>query len=95
MKKMFGSMMAGFAKWPKGHLRGMPKEDMKKMMDCGEHMMAMCPCVSEKDTSGSGGEKKAMQERMISCCSGKMEMMSSFFKKMGSRPDEAEKSEKA
>jgi len=94
MKKMFGSMMAGFAKWPKGHLRGMPKEDMKKMMDFGEHMMAMCPCVSEKDTSGSGGEKKAMAERMT-CCGGAKEMMSSFFKKAASQSDEAAKSEKA
>ena len=32
-------------------------------------------------------EKKAMMEKMMSFCSGKMEMMSSFFKKMGSQTE--------
>jgi hypothetical protein len=40
-------------------------------------------------------EKKAMMERMMSFCSSKMEMMSSFFRKAGSQPGDTEKAEKA
>jgi len=93
MKKMFSSMMERFAK-------GMPKvilwsseEDKKKMMDFGERMAGMCSCMNGKEMSAE--EKKAMAERMMTCCGGTKEMMSSFFKKMGSQPEGAEKSEKA
>jgi hypothetical protein len=88
MEKMFSSMMEGF-------MKGMSEEDKKRMMTRGERMVALCPCVNGKDMFGSGGEKKAMKEKMMSFCSGKMEMMSSFFKKMGSQPERADKSEKA
>jgi hypothetical protein len=100
MKKMFSSMMEQF-------MKGMPKvtlwsseEDKKKMMACGEQMAALCPCMTGKEMCGgqsvtAGDEKKAMAERMMACCGGAKEMMSTFFKKMGSQPDEAEKSEKA
>jgi hypothetical protein len=92
MKKMFSSMMAGFAK-------GMPKEDKKKMMDFGEKMVGMCSCMPGKEMTDDQGVtfgegKKAMAERM-SCCGGAKEMMSSFFKKASSQSDEAAKSEKA
>lgn len=85
MGKMFSSMMAGFTK-------GISEEDKKKMMDFGERMVGMCSCMPGKEMTDE--EKKAMAERM-SCCGGAKEMMSSFFKKAGSQPDEAEKSEKA
>ena len=84
MEKMFSEIMAGFTK-------GMSEDDKKRMMACGERMAGMCPCVSGKDMSKE--EKKAMKEKMMSFCSGKMEMMSSFFEKMGSQPEGAEKSE--
>ena len=86
MKKMFSSMMAGFTK-------DMSEEDKKKMMACGEQMAAMCPCMPGKEMTEE--QKKAMAERMTACCGGAKEVMSTFFKKMGSQPDEAEKSEKA
>jgi hypothetical protein len=86
MKKMFSSMMAGFTK-------GMSEEDKKKMMACGEKMVGMCPCMTGKEMTAE--EKKAMQEKMMACCGGAKEMMSGFFKKMGSQPEDAEKSEKA
>ena len=93
MEKMFGSMMERF-------MKGMPKvtlwsseEDKKKMMACGEHMAALCPCMNGKEMSAE--EKKAMAERVMTCCGGTKEMMSTFFKKMGSQPEGAEKSEKA
>jgi hypothetical protein len=86
MKKMFNTMMEGFTK-------GMSEEDKKKMRDFGEKMAGMCSCMNGKEMSAE--EKKAMAERMMGCCGDKMEMMSSFFKKMGSQPDKAEKPEKA
>ena len=93
MKKMFSSMMEQF-------MKGMPEEDKKKMMDCGEHMAVMCPCMTGKEMCGgqsvtAGNEKKAMAERMMACCGGAKEMMASFFNKMSSQPEDAEKSEKA
>ena len=100
MKKMFSSMMERFAK-------GMPEvtlwsseEDKKKMMACGEQMAGMCSCMTGKEMPGDQRinlreEKKAMADRMMTCCGGAKEMMSAFFKKTGSQPDEAEKSEKA
>jgi hypothetical protein len=84
MKKMFNSIIAGFTK-------GMSEDDKKKMMACGEKMAGMCSCVNRKDMSEE--EKKAMAERMMSFCSGKMEMMSSFFKKMGSQTEKTDKPE--
>jgi hypothetical protein len=86
MKKMFSSMMEGFAK-------GMPEEDKKKMMDFGKRMAGMCSCMNGKEMSAE--EKKAMADRMMTCCGGAKEMMSAFFKKTGSQPEGAEKSEKA
>jgi hypothetical protein len=93
MKKMFSTMMEGFVK-------GMSEDDKKRMMACGEQMAAMCPCMPGKEMPGDQRinlreEKKAMMERMMSCCGGTKEMMSTFLKKMGSQPDETEKSEKA
>ena len=85
MKKMFSSMMAGFTK-------GMSEEDKKKMKDFGERMAGMCSCMTGKEMTEE--EKKAMAEQMT-CCGGTKEMMSTFFKKMGSQPEGAEKSEKA
>jgi hypothetical protein len=86
MEKMFSSMMAGF-------MKGMSEDEKKKIMNFGEKMAGMCSCVNWKDMSGE--EKKAMAERMMSCCGGTKEMMSTFFKKVGSQPDETNKSEKA
>jgi hypothetical protein len=63
-------------------MKGISENDKKKMMACGEKMASMCPCVKMKEMSEE--EKKAM-----------MEKMSSFFKKMGSQPEGAEKGEKA
>jgi hypothetical protein len=93
MKKIFSTMMEGFAK-------DMSEEDKKKMKDFGEKMTGMCSCMNIKEMSAD--EKKKMAERMMTCCGGAKEMMSTdqrvtsgFFKKAGSQPDEAEKSEKA
>ena len=100
MGKMFSSMMEQFTKdMPKPEVALWPvilwssEEDKKKMMDFGKRMAGMCPCMTGKEMTGE--EKKAMAAQMTACCGDKMEMMSSFFKKMGSQPDEAEKSEKA
>ena len=100
MKKMFSSMMERFTKdMPKPEVALWPvtlwssEEDKKKMMDFGERMAGMCSCMNGKEMSAE--EKKAMAERMMTCCGGTKEMMSSFFKKMGSQPEGAEKSEKA
>jgi hypothetical protein len=38
-------------------------------------------------------EKKAMMEKMMSFCSSKMETLSTFFKKMGSQPEQKGTSE--
>jgi hypothetical protein len=86
MKKMFSSMLEGFAK-------GMSEDDKKRMMACGERMAGMCPCVNGKDMSEE--EKKAMMEKIMSFCSGKMEMMSSFFKKTSLQTEKADKPENA
>ena len=86
MEGMFSTMMAGF-------MKGMSEDDKKRMMACGEKMAAMCSCINRKDISEE--EKKAMMEKMMSFCGSKMEMMSAFFKKMGSQPEGAEKAEKA
>ena len=91
MKKMFSSMMAGFTK-------GMSEEDKKKMMACGEKMAGMCPCMTGKEMCGgqsvtAGEEKKAMAEQMMACCGGAKEMMSSFFKEMGSQAEKTDKPE--
>ena len=86
MKKMFNSIIAGFTK-------GMSEDDKKKMMACGEKMADMCSCTNWRDMSEE--EKKAMMEKMMSFCIGKMETMSTFFKKMGSQPEQTGKSENA
>jgi hypothetical protein len=86
MEKMFSSMMAGFTK-------GMSEEEKKKVMDFGERMAGMCSCTTRKEMPEE--EKKALKEKMMACCGGAKEMMSAFFKKTGSQPEGAEKSEKA
>lgn len=78
MEKMFSSIMAGF-------MKGMSEDDKKRMLACGEKMAAMCSCVNWKDMSEE--EKKAMMEKMMSFCNGKMERMSDFLKKMGSKTE--------
>jgi len=83
MERMFSSMMAGF-------MKGMSGDDKKRMMACGEKMAAMCSCVNWKDMSEE--QKKAMMEKMMSFCNSKMEAMSGFFKKMGLRPEQKDKS---
>jgi excinuclease UvrABC nuclease subunit len=84
MEKTFSSIMAEF-------MKGMSEDDKKRMMACGEKMAGMCSCMNMKDMSEE--EKKAMMEKMMSFCSGKMEMMSSFFKKMGSQTEKTDKPE--
>ena len=79
MEKMFSSFMAEF-------MKGMSEDDKKRMMACGEKMAGMCSCMNMKDMSEE--EKKAMMEKMMSFCSNKMEMMSTFFKKMASQPEQ-------
>ena len=107
MGKMFSSMMEQFTKdMPKPEVALWPvtlwssEEDNKKMKDFGERMAGMCSCMTGKEMTDE--EKKAMAERVMTCCGDKMEMMSSdqratfgFFKKMGSQSEGAEKSEKA
>ncbi len=85
MKKMFSSMMAGVTE-------GMSEEDKKKMRDFGERMAGMCSCMTGKEMTGE--EKKAMLDRMMTCCGGAKEMMSGFFKKTGSQPEGADAEEK-
>jgi len=63
MERMFSSMMQGF-------LTGMSEENKEKMA-------AMCPCGNMKDMPEV--DKKAMMEKMRSCCGDKMGMMSSFI----------------
>jgi hypothetical protein len=75
MKKMFSSIMAGFT-------RGMSEDKKKKIVNFGEKMASMCSCTTGKEMSEE--ERKAMAERMMACCGGAKEMMSSFFKRMGS-----------
>ena len=84
MEKMFSSIMAEF-------MKGVSENDRKRMMACGEKMAAMCSCINRKDMSEE--EKKAMIEKMMSFCSGKMETLSTFFKKMGSQPEQKGTSE--
>jgi len=100
MKKMFSSMMERFTKdMPKPEVALWPvtlwssEEDKKKMMDFGKRMAGMCPCMTGKEMTGE--EKKAMAAQMMTCCGGTKEMMSSFFKKMGSQSEGADKPEKA
>ncbi len=85
MEKTFASIMSEF-------MKGISEGDKKKMMSFGEKMASMCPCMKMNEMSEEG--KKAMMEKMMSFCGG-MEAMSSFFKKMGSQPEGAEKAEKA
>ena len=86
MEKTFASIMSEF-------MKSISEDDKKKMTACVEKMAPMCPCLKMGEMSEE--EKKAMMERMMSFCGSKMEMMSSFFKKMGSQPEGAEKAEKA
>ena len=86
MKKMFSSMMAEF-------MKGMSEDDKERMMSCGEKMADMCSCINMKDMSEE--EKKAMMEKMMSFCGNKMEIMSTFFNKMGSQSEKSRSSENA
>ena len=81
MEKTFSSIMSEF-------MKGLSENDKKKMMACGEKMASMCPCLKMSE------EEKAVIEKMMSFCGGK-EMILSFFKKMGSQPEGAERAEKA
>jgi hypothetical protein len=83
MEKMFSSMMERFTNGQRATSGGMSEEDKKKMKACGEQMVSMCPCMTGKEMSEA--EKKAMAERMMACCGSAKEMMSGFFKKMGSQ----------
>ncbi|MFA5181029.1 MAG: hypothetical protein WC405_06880 [Syntrophales bacterium] len=74
MEKMFGSMMQGF-------FNGKSEEDKEKMKACYEKMVATCPCGNMKDMPEE--DKKAMMEKMRSCCGDKMGMMSSFVQGVG------------
>ena len=74
MEKMFGTMMQGLCS-------GMSESDRQKMKVCCEKMTGMGQCGSIKDMPEA--DKQAMKEKMMSFCSGKMGMMSSFFE--GSR----------
>ncbi len=85
MEKTFSSIMSEF-------MKGLSEDDKKKMAACREKMASMCSCLKMEEMSEE--EKKAMMEKMMSFCGG-MEMSSSFFKKMGSQPEGAEKAEKA
>ncbi len=85
MEKGFASIMSEF-------MKGISEDDKKRMAAFGEKMASMCPCLKMKNMSEE--EKEAMMEKMMSFCGG-MEMMSSFFKKMGSQREGAEKAEKA
>jgi Na+/phosphate symporter len=78
MEKMFSSTMAGF-------MKGMSEHDKKRILKCGEEIAAMCSGIRRKGMSEE--EKKAMMEKMMSFCNGKMEKMSDFFKKMCSQAD--------
>jgi len=86
METMFSKMMEGC-------MKGMSKEDKKKMMACGEKMAAMFSCTGMKEMTKDG--KKAMREKMMACCGSKMEQMSACFKKTGSTSDQACCAEKA
>lgn len=86
MEKTFSAIMSEF-------MKGISEDDKKKMMACREKMASMCSCLKMEEMPEE--EKKAMMEKMMSFCGSKMEMMSSFFKKMGSQPQGAEKAEKA
>ncbi len=85
MEKMFGERIQGFCS-------GMSAEDKQKMMSRFEKMAALCPCGSMSDKPDD--DRKAMMERMQSCCGGMMETMSSFFKKTDEKPGQAGASEK-
>ena len=78
MEKTFSSIMSEF-------MKGISENDKKRMMACGEKMASMCPGLKMKEMSEE--EKKAMMEKMMSFCSSKMEMMSTFFNKMGSQSE--------
>jgi hypothetical protein len=86
MEKMISSIMAGF-------MKGISEDDKKRIMACGEKMAAMCPCIKMMDMPEE--EKKAMMEKMMSLCGSKMEIMSTFFKKMGSQPEQTGRPENA
>jgi hypothetical protein len=64
MEKMFGPMMQGF-------MSSMSNEDKNKMKACFEKMTAMCPCCNMKDMPEE--DKKAMMEKMKSCCGSMMD----------------------
>jgi hypothetical protein len=86
MEAMFGKMMEGC-------MKGMSEEDKKKMMACREKMATMFSSTGMNDMTEDG--KKAMREKMMACCGGKMEQMSACFKKTGSTSDQSCCAEKA
>lgn len=86
MEAMFGKMMEGC-------MKGMSEEDKKKMMACGEKMAVMFSSKGMKDMTEDG--KKAMREKMMTCCGSKMEPMPACFKKTDSTSDHTCCAEKA
>ena len=56
----------------------MSKEDQQNMMSRFEKMATMCPCMSGKEIPEE--DRKKMMEKMMSCCGGMMEKMSTHFK---------------
>jgi hypothetical protein len=85
MEKRFSSIMSEF-------MKGISRDDKKKMTACLEKMASMCPCLKMNEMSEE--EKKAMMEKMMSFCGSKMETMSSFLKQMGSEREQTASSEK-
>jgi hypothetical protein len=66
-------MEAMFTKMMEGCLKGMSVEEREKMTACWEKMATICPCMG---TKGSDEERKAMMEKMMAFCGGKMTQMS-------------------
>jgi hypothetical protein len=79
-------MIAMFSKMMEECMKGMSIEDKKKMMACGEKMVAMFSSMGMKETTEEGS--KEMREKIMTCCRSKMEMMSACFKKEGSASDQ-------
>ena len=71
MDKILGSKMQEF-------FTNLSKEDQQNMMSRFEKMATMCPCMSGKEIPEE--DRKKMMEKMMSCCGGMMEKMSTHFK---------------
>ncbi len=76
METMLGKMMEGC-------MKGMPEEERQRII---EKMAAMCPCTGH-DLSDEA--RKEIQEKRMSFCGSKMEMLSACFSKGRSGADQA------